>query len=130
MTADAPAVRYFDAIAAALAGLDIFLRDDRSPLYKHGLIAQVVAEYIGRLENSFGAWRNRLGFAESFRISRAESGFPVFQNVLELENDRKSAEKRLAAIPEPDALRAEMADFILRHKEFPGALQRSMAERL
>ena len=130
MTADAPAVRYFDAIAAALAGLDIFLRDDRSPLYKHGLIAQVVAEYIGRLENSFGAWRNRLGFAESFRISRAESGFPVFQNVLELENDRKSAEKRLAAIPEPDALRVEMADFILRHKEFPGALQRSMAERL
>ena len=90
----------------------------------------MVAEYIGRLENSFGAWRNRLGFAESFRISRAESGFPVFQNVLELENDRKSAEKRLAAIPEPDALRAEMADFILRHKEFPGALQRSMAERL
>ena len=33
-------------------------------------------------------------------------------------------------IPAPDELRAEMADFILRHKEFPKALQRSMAERL
>ena len=130
MTPDSSAVRYFDAIAAALDGIDIFLRDDRSPLYRHGIIAQVVAEYIVRLDNSFSSWRNRLGFTDSFRISRAESGFPVFQNVLELENDRLTADKRLASIPEPDALRAEMADFILRHKAFPEALQRSMAERL
>ncbi|MDP3896407.1 MAG: hypothetical protein Q8Q62_07000 [Mesorhizobium sp.] len=130
MTPDNPAIRYFDAIAAALDGLDVFLRDDSSPLYKHGIIAQVVAEYIVRLENSFSSWRNRLGFVDSFKINRAESGFPVFQNVLELENDRRTADKRLASIPEPEALRAEMADFILRHKAFPEALQRSMAERL
>jgi hypothetical protein len=124
------AARYFAAIASALEGLDIFLRDDRSPLYRHGVVAQVVAEYIGRLEKSFSCWENRLGFMETFRISRAESGYPVFQNVLELENDRKTAGTRLAAIPEPDQIRAEMADFILRHKAFPAALQRSMAERL
>jgi len=130
MTPDNPAARYFDAINAALTGLDIFLRDDSSPLYRHDVIAQVVAEYIVRLEHSFGAWRNRLGFMESFRISRAESGFPVFQNVLELENDRRTAEQRLTAIPSPEALRAEMADFILRHKAMPTELQRMMAERL
>jgi hypothetical protein len=67
---------------------------------------------------------------ERFRISRADSGFPVFQNVLELENDKRQAEQRIAGIPEAATLRAEMADFILRHKEFPGALQKSMAERL
>lgn len=124
------ASRYFAAIRAALAGLEIFMRDDRSPLYKHGLIAGIVAEYIARLENSFACWNNRLGFMESFRIGRAESGFPVFQNVMELENDRRTAGERLATIPKPAELRAEMADFILRHKEFPAALQRSMAERL
>src|SRR5690606_17947551 len=69
-------------------------------------------------------------FQDSFRISRAESGFPVFQNVLELENDRKQAEARLATIPQADELRRAMADFILRNKEFPASLQRSMAERL
>ena len=127
---DDPAARYFDAIAAALAGLEIFMRDDRSPLYRHGIVAKIVAEYIARLEKSFSCWRNRLGFIDSFRISRAESGFPVFQNLLELENDRRQAEQRLANIPQPDELRAEMADFILRHKEFPAALQKSMAERL
>ena len=47
--ADDPAVRYFDAIAAALAGLEIFMRDDRSPLYRHGIVAKIVAEYIARL---------------------------------------------------------------------------------
>ena len=130
MSANDPATRYFEAIASALSGLDVFLRDDSSPLYRHDLIAKVMSEYIGRLENSFTSWRNRLGFMESFRISRAESGFPVFQNVLELENDRRNAEKRLAAIPEPEALRAEMADFILRQKAMPHALRKAMAERL
>ena len=37
------AARYFDAIAAALSGLEVFMRDDRSPLYRQGLVAQVVA---------------------------------------------------------------------------------------
>ncbi len=124
------AAQYFSAIAAALRGLEIFMRDDRSPLYRHGIVAKVVAEYIARLEKSFSCWKNRLGFVDSFRISRAESGFPVFQNVLELENDSRQAQQRLANIPEAEELRAEMADFILRHKEFPAALQKSMAERL
>lgn len=122
--------RYFDAISAALAGLNIFLRDDRSPLYRHETVATIVSEYLERLERSFSCWENRLAFVNAFRISRADSGYPVFQNVLELENDRKTAEERLSAIPQPDQIRAEMADFILRHKAYPEALQRSMAERL
>jgi hypothetical protein len=124
------AARYFSAITAALAGLEVFMRDDRSPLYRHGIVAKIVAEYIARLDRSFACWRNRLGFMDTFRISRAESGFPVFQNLLELENDRLQADARLANIPLAAELREEMADFILRRKEFPEALQKSMAERL
>jgi len=129
-SADDPAERYFAAITAALAGLEIFMRNDRSPLYRHGIVAGILAEYIDRLTRSFACWRNRLSFMDKFRISRSESGFPVFQNVLELENDRRQADQRLANIPKPDELREEMADFILRHKAFPSALQKSMAERL
>lgn len=125
-----PVERYFAAMAAALSGLEVFMRDDRSALYRDGTVAKIMAEYIARLEKSFSCWRNRLGFLESFRISRAESGFPVFQNLLELENDRRQADQRLANIPQSDELRGEMADFILRRKEFPEALQKSMAERL
>jgi hypothetical protein len=125
-----PASRYFETIAAALAGLDAFLRDDSSPLYRHDLVAQVVAEHIGRLTHSFSCWRNRVGFSDTFRISRAESGYPVFQSVLALEKDRHEAKRRLAALPTAAELREEMVDFILRHKAFPRELQRMMAERL
>ncbi|UCI21430.1 hypothetical protein FJ970_10945 [Mesorhizobium sp. B2-1-8] len=124
------AARYFSAITAALGGLQVFMRDDRSPLYRHGIVAKIVAEYIARLDKSFSCWRNRLGFMDTFRISRADSGYPVFQNLLELENDRRQADSRLANIPQAGELREEMADFILRHKQFPEALQKSMAERL
>lgn len=122
--------RYFSSIDAALEGLDIFLRDDNSPFYQHGLVAQTVTQYIARLANSFQCWHNRLDYEAKFKISRADSGFPIFQNVLELEKDRQSAERRLSAIPDPATIRSEMADFILRHKEFPAALKKSMAERL
>ncbi|MFZ2100751.1 MAG: hypothetical protein WAU86_09330 [Oricola sp.] len=130
MPAQSPVDRYFASIGAALEGLDVFLRDTSSPLYKHSLVAQVVTEYVDRLSTSFACWRHHLDYAKTFRISRAESGFPVFQNVLELETDRGRAKTRLTEIPEADTLREEMADFILRHKAFPKALQLAMAERL
>jgi hypothetical protein len=128
--ADSAIAQYFSTIRAALGGLEIFLGDRNSPLYRNSVVGEVVVPYLARLRASFACWENRIGFIEQFRVSRAESGFPVFQNVLELENDRQSADKRLAAIPVADQLRAEMADFILRQKAFPTDLQARMAERL
>jgi hypothetical protein len=110
---------YFRSIRAALKGLRVYLADTKSPLYAHGLVGQVIIPYVDRLEATFSAWENRVGFMERFRISRADSGFPVFQNVLTLENDRATAKDRLAAMPDIETLKAEMADFILRHRIFP-----------
>ncbi|MEM0898506.1 MAG: hypothetical protein AAGI92_00975 [Pseudomonadota bacterium] len=122
--------RYFASIEAALAGLNVFLTGSKSPLNGHLLVAQSVVPYVERLSASFDAWRHRLAYADKFRISRSDSGFPVFQNTLELDNDRRSAPKRLAALPDAEILRGEMADFILRHKAFPHDLRKAMAERL
>ncbi len=127
---DGPVAQYFQSIRAALGGLEIYLRNPDIMLPGSGAAGALLLPYVERLRNSFACWENRIGFTEQFRISRAESGFPVFQNVLELENDRTNAEKRLSEIPEAGALRAEMVDFILRQKAFPEALQSRMAERL
>lgn len=127
---DGPVAQYFQSIRAALGGLEIYLRNPDLVLPGSGVAGALLLPYVERLKNSFACWENRIGFTEQFRISKAESGFPVFQNVLELENDRTSAEKRLAEIPEAAALRTEMVDFILRQKAFPEALQSRMAERL
>lgn len=126
---DTAATRYFAAMNRALNGLDTWLNDQDSPLYKHDLIGAVVTEYLDRLRGSLTSWQDRIAFADKFRISRAESGFPVYQNLLELENDRREAKKRLAAMPDEDTIRKEMVDFILTKKAVPTALQRTMSER-
>ena len=124
-----PVDRYFHAMDQALYGLDTFLREDDSPLYRHDLIGAVVTNYLARLRGSFDSWENRIAYADRFQISKAESGFPSFRNVLELENDRKTAKSRLKILPMEEKLREEMIDFILRKKKFPAALQKSLAER-
>lgn len=122
--------QYFSAIRAALGGLSTYLSNPDVVLPGSGLAGQLLLPYVARLTNSFACWENRIGFTEQFRISRAESGFPIFQNVLELENDRLTADKRLATLPDARAIRGEMVDFILRNKAFPSLLQAQMAERI
>ena len=129
------AARYFDAIEAALAGLDIFMRDARSGLKRHDLVAEVVANYVGSIARSLKAFEDRIAFTgqegtgQQFRISQGESGFPVYQHILELEADKRNASTRLAAMPNAETLRREMADFILRQKAFPTALKGDLGLR-
>ena len=121
---------YFRAIDSALDGLDIYLREEDSPLYHHELTGKILTGYIDRLTHSFNAWSNRISFAERFRINQAESGYPLFQNVMDLDTDSKTAEKQLSEIPAADTLRQDMVDYILLKKKFPSSIQRAMAKRL
>jgi hypothetical protein len=123
------ATRYFEALSRALDGVDTYLGDEARPEQKRDWVTGIVAEYVNRLRGSLRSWQDRIAFAKKFRISQAESGFPVYQNVLELENDRREAKKRLAQLPDEDTIRKEMVDFILTKKAFPEALQLTMAER-
>lgn len=131
MNAMEPAVsQYFQTVRSAFDGMELYLDDMTRGQQMRDLTATLIMKYIDRLKSSLRCWENKIGFMDRFRISRAESGFPVYQNVLELEIDRKAAPERLTAIPEANKLRAEMVDFILRTKAFPEVLQTRMAERL
>jgi hypothetical protein len=126
-----PAVQqYFSTVRAAFQGMEIYLDDLSRGQAIKDLTATLIMKYVERLKTSLGCWENKTGFMDRFKISRAESGFPIYQNVLELENDRKTAPERLSGIPDGNKLRTEMVDFILRNKAFPEALQGRMAERL
>jgi hypothetical protein len=124
------AIQYFQTVRSAFDGLELYLDDVNRSQTARDMTASLVMKYLARLRNSLICWENKIGFMERFRISRAESGFPLFQNVLELENDRRTAPERLASIPDATRIRAEMVDFILRNKAFPDVLQSRMAERL
>ncbi|MDG3576152.1 hypothetical protein P7F60_07125 [Rhizobium sp. YJ-22] len=127
---DGPVAQYFSTVKTALSGLEVYLSDPDRADPGNPFPPAILTPFLRRFSASLQCWENRIGFTEHFRISRAESGFPVFQNVLELEKDRNTAEGRLAAIPDAQVLRTEMADFILRHRAFPEALQARMAERI
>jgi hypothetical protein len=129
MKGDEAAGRYFAAFERALSGFATYLREEDSAVWRQDSLGATVEEYLSRLRGSFECWRNRVAFADRFSINQAESGFPAFQHVLELHNDGRDAKRRLAAMPDGDTIRREMADFILKKKEFPAALQKTMAER-
>jgi len=130
MTTDKSQVdKYFDSLSNALDGLDTYLRKDESPAYSHDVIAAIASGYLKRLQTSLKCWENKISFEPKFRVSQTESGFPAFQNVLELQNDKKSAEKRLLKIDLEETIRQQMVDHILTQKTFPGDLQREIAER-
>ena len=121
---------YFRAINAAMNGLETYLADDGSPVRAHNIIGRIAALYLDEIKASFEAWESRISFTERFRISKAESGFPIFQNILDLANDAKRAEAKLKGLPAAEELTADMADFILPKKQFPEQIQRQLAERL
>lgn len=123
-------LRYFNAIDSAMDGLSVYLREENSPLYNHELTGRILSGYIDRLTHSFEAWQNRVAYADRFRINQAESGYPLFQNVMDLDSDARTAEKQLAEMPSADELRQEMIDYILLKKKFPTPMKRSMAKRL
>ena len=90
------AARYFSAITAALSGLEVFMRDDRSPLYRHGIVAKIVAEYIARLDKSFAA--GATGWASwtrsAFRAPKA-----VFRCSRTCSNWKTTAARPTAGLP-------------------------------
>lgn len=121
--------RYFVSLHQALDGFDTFMEDEASSATQHGVIAAIADEYLERLKTSLASWEDKIAFEPKFRVSQSESGFPAFENVLELKNDRESAEKALSSLKSAEDLRAEMVDHILTKKSFPKKQQVELAQR-
>ena len=51
--ADSAVAQYFSTIRSALGGLEIFLADRNSPLYRNSVVDEVVVPYLARLKASF-----------------------------------------------------------------------------
>ena len=122
--------RYFEAVDTAFGGLERVFELESQWVKRHNLIHQVCKAYIDRLRNSFTCWELASRFSDKFQIDTRESGYPVFQHVLQLDKDRRNATAMLGRLPTPEAIRNDMADEILRHKRFPERYQKLMAERL
>ncbi len=121
---------YFHAIDNAFAGLDAVVRVQSAQVKRNNLIYRALSGHLARLRHSFTCWQHKCHFAESFKIDRAESGFPLFQNVLDLSADHARRQERLLDMPSAAQIREEMLEMLLKYKQFPRIQQRTMAERV
>ena len=121
--------RYFEAVDHAFNGLDTVVKTQSEQVRRNNLIYETLNEHLWRLRHSFRCWRHKCHFTQTFKIDRAESGFPVFQQVLNLTADRDRVQERLLDVPPAPQLREEMLEMLLKYKQFPRVQQRALAER-
>lgn len=129
----ADAGSYFRIIGRALGALDEILTEELPGPWgnrPNRIINSVALDHLGRLQRNFKAWDMRRMFTDTFQVDAMESGFPVFRNVMDLERTKTRIDERIAEVPDTGTIRREMLDLILKFKQHPGPLQKTMAERL
>ncbi len=95
-----------------------------------------IARYLVSLGFTFKAlahkyhFSGRLPHAGQLTFDREDSGFPVFHELMEMANDAAQADKHLARMPTPEALKDDMVRTILRDQTIPTKLQFALSQRL
>jgi hypothetical protein len=100
--------------------------------------ARILSSYLGALTNTFTAlsykflMSHRIGDRESAGISidKSESGFPVFQELMQMASDATQAKIHLKSLPTQERLKKDMVNHILTEKSSPTKLQYAMSQRL
>ncbi|MEO1637650.1 MAG: hypothetical protein AAFU41_00210 [Pseudomonadota bacterium] len=128
--------RYFDKFAAitgyltkVAATMEAQGRFDRKEI-------EVLARYLVGLNFTFTALAHKYHFSGRFAhagkltFDRRESGFPVYQELLEMANDAQQAAQYLETQPDGPTLKDEMIRVILRDQEIPTKLQYALSQRL
>ncbi len=96
----------------------------------------VIARYLLGLNLTFRALSHKYHFSGRFAhagqltFDRVESGFPVYQELLEMANDALQADRHLTSMPSVDALKDQMVRTIVGDQEIPTKLQYALSQRL
>lgn len=96
---------------------------------------EALARYLYGLNITFRSLAHKYHFSGRFShagqltFDRVESGFPVYQELLEMANDAQQAERHLASMPTPGALKTEMVRNIVGEHQIPTKLQYALSQR-
>lgn len=128
--------RYFDKFAKitshlikVAATMETEGRFDRKEI-------EVMARYLIGLNWTFTALAHKYHFAGRFAhagkltFDRNASGFPVYQELLEMANDAMQADLHLKSQPGVGDLKDQMVRMILSEQEIPTKLQYALSQRL
>ena len=95
-----------------------------------------IARYLIGLNYTFKALAHKYHFSGRFAhagqltFDRVESGFPVYQELLEMANDALQADRHLSSMPSEEELKDQMVRTIVGEQEIPTKLQYALSQRL
>ncbi|TYC78003.1 hypothetical protein FMN63_03845 [Stappia sp. BW2] len=97
----------------------------------------VLKEYLEALSGTFTALSYKYLLAgrvsdmlpSLLNIDRQDSGFPIYQELLQMANDAMQADKHLRSLPTMRELKLEMVNHILREQSSPTNLQFAASQR-
>lgn len=97
----------------------------------------VLKEYLEALSGTFTALSYKYLLAgrvsdmlpSLLNIDRQDSGFPIYQELLQMANDAMQADKHLRSLPTMRELKLEMVNHILREQSTPTNLQFAASQR-
>ena len=130
--------RYFAKFGRILTHLDQVVAREAETHGLHALERDAVTGYLRALAGSFEAlsykylmagWVSTL-LPKALDIDTTDSGFPVHAEFLQMANDAQQVAQRLGEGNDPEALKAEMVDYILTRREHPLKLQYALSQRL
>lgn len=130
VTDDNRARLYFAQLGRALGALD---RSVEAAANTTTAESRAVDRFVTRLRKTFQALALKYFYVaegRELKIDASDSGFFHFSTLVELAADARTRAEQLEQLPEPEALKREMLDWIVDRCEHPRHLQRAMFWRL
>lgn len=131
--------RYFAKFERIMGHLSEVTRRSEDDHEISPLEADVLGYYIQGLTTSFTAlsykflMAQRVGRGASaslLNIDKSDSGFPIYQEILQMASDALQTKSHLESLPDKARLKQEMVTHILDERAAPTSLQYAMSQRL
>jgi hypothetical protein len=117
---------YLGKVAATMEAEGKFAREDTAAIARYLIGLNLTFRALAHKYHFSGRWQH----AGQLTFDRIESGFPVYQELLEMANDALQAQTHLAETPSEDALKDQMIRTIVGEQEIPTKLQYALSQRL
>jgi len=125
----------FEKIIGHLNEVAAMTTDDKEVLEKE---IPIIQDYLNALANTFKALSYKYLFAgrvssllpDLLDIDRQESGFPIYQELLQMASDAVQTEKHLKNLPSLQKLKQDMVRHILNEHSTPSEFQFAASQRL
>ena len=131
--------RYFAKFERIMGHLSEVARRSEADTEISALEANVLGYYIQGLTSSFTALSYKFLMAQRvsrsaapslLNIDKSDSGFPIYQEILQMASDALQTKQHLKSLPETASIKQEMITHILDEKTAPTQLQYAMSQRL